>query len=144
MGYVKEESQPLIKRMQAELAARPAMKGVFGASFAAGSLYEMRLGLDGVITGMGHVCRPHGSRASGSCTSTDATTTCATRYGRFLLMRNLDESIPGTDLYVMKKRGIFKTTVRRTSAPQRPCRPKLNEFIPSPSNATKSNSGLPR
>jgi hypothetical protein len=35
-------------------------------------------------------------------------------YSRFLLMRNLNEQIPGVDLYVMKKRGIFKTTTTRT------------------------------
>ena len=38
MGYVKEESEPLIARMQAELAARPAMKGIFGASLGTGYL----------------------------------------------------------------------------------------------------------
>jgi hypothetical protein len=38
-------------------------------------------------------------------------------YSKFLLMRNLNEAIPSTDLYVMKKRGVFKTTVRRTTAP---------------------------
>ncbi len=38
-------------------------------------------------------------------------------YSRFLLMRNLDEQVPGTSLYVMKKRGIFKTTVTRAGAP---------------------------
>jgi hypothetical protein len=31
-------------------------------------------------------------------------------------MRNLNEQIPGADLYVMKKRGIFKTTVTRSRA----------------------------
>jgi hypothetical protein len=35
-------------------------------------------------------------------------------YSRFLLMRNLNEQIPGVDLYVMKKRGIFKTTTTRS------------------------------
>ena len=35
-------------------------------------------------------------------------------YSRFLLMRNLNEQIPGADLYVMQKRGIFKTTTTRT------------------------------
>ena len=41
MAYVKEESEPLIQRMQAELAARPTMKGIFGASLGTGFLYEM-------------------------------------------------------------------------------------------------------
>jgi hypothetical protein len=35
-------------------------------------------------------------------------------YSKFLLMRNLEEQIPGTGLFIMKKRGIFKTTVVRT------------------------------
>ena len=48
-------------------------------------------------------------------------------------MRNLNESIPGTDLYIMKKRGIFKTTVRRTAAPQPGVAPpKLTELKPTP------------
>jgi dihydrodipicolinate synthase/N-acetylneuraminate lyase len=129
-GYVKEESQPVVARMKAEIAARPAMKGVFGASFAEGWLYELRLGLDGVITGSGMYAdvlariwdahthgRPDEAR--------DA-------YSKFLLMRNLEEQIPGTGLYIMKKRGIFKTTVRRTTAPSAGTPPKLSEFKPSP------------
>jgi 4-hydroxy-tetrahydrodipicolinate synthase len=128
MGYVKEESQPLVKRMQAELAARPAMQGVFGASFATGWLYEMRLGLDGVITGMGMyadlMARMWTLHEQGHHEEVrDA-------FSRFLLMRNLAESIPGADLYVMQKRGIFKTTVRRTSAPSS-APAKLTEFVPS-------------
>jgi 4-hydroxy-tetrahydrodipicolinate synthase len=128
MAYVKEESQPLIQRMNAEIAARPTMKGIFGASLGTGFLYEMRLGLDGVITGMGMyadlMARMWDLHEGGRQDDVrDA-------YGRFLLMRNLNESIPGTDLYVMKKRGIFKTTVRRT-APPSAAPAKLNEFKPS-------------
>ena len=129
-GYVKEESQPVIPRMKAELQAKPPMRGVFGASFADGWLYELRLGLDGVITGNAMYAdllariwdayahqRPEEAR--------DA-------YSRFLLMRNLEDQVPGTALYVMKKRGIFKTTVRRTSAPAAGAAPKLTEFKPTP------------
>jgi hypothetical protein len=35
-------------------------------------------------------------------------------YAKFLLMRNAAQQIPGTDLYLFKKRGIFKTTASRT------------------------------
>ena len=130
MAYVKEESQPLIQRMHAEIAARPSMKGIFGASLGTGFLYEMRLGLDGVITGMGMyadlMARMWDLHERGRHDDVrDA-------YSRFLLMRNLNEAIPGTDLYVMKKRGIFKTTVRRTSAPTTTGPAKLNEFTPTP------------
>jgi 4-hydroxy-tetrahydrodipicolinate synthase len=130
LGYVKEESDPLIPRMRAELAARPVMKGIFGASLGTGFLYEMRLGLDGIITGMGMYADLFASmwqmhERGQHDQARDA-------YARFLLMRNLNEAIPGTDLYVMKKRGIFKTTVRRTSAPSAGAPAKLTEFKPGP------------
>lgn len=132
MAYVKEESQPLIKRMQSEIAARPTMKGIFGASLGTGWLYEMRLGLDGVITGMGMyadlMARMWEMHERGQHERVrDA-------YSKFLLMRNLNEAIPGTDLYVMKMRGVFKTTVRRTAAPaagQSPKATELSEFKPT-------------
>ena len=85
---------------------------VFGANFAQGWLYEMRLGLDGVITGnamyadlMAKMWNLH--EAGKHKEVTDA-------YSRFLLIRNAGQQIPGADLYVMKKRGIFKSiAVRR-------------------------------
>jgi dihydrodipicolinate synthase/N-acetylneuraminate lyase len=128
-GYVKEESQPLIPRMKAELRERPTMKGVFGASFADGWLYELRLGLDGVITGNGMyadvLARIWDSHADGRLDETrDA-------FSKFLLMRNLEAQLPGTGLYIMKKRGIFKTTVRRASLPAPGAAPRLTEFKPS-------------
>ncbi len=112
MAYVKEESAPLVERMKAELAQRPTLKGVFGASLGAGWLYEMRLGLDGVITGMGMypdlMARIWALHEQGQADAVrDA-------YGRFLLMRNLSQQIPGADLYLFKKRGVFKTTAART------------------------------
>ena len=111
LGYVKEESEPLIERMTALLANRPPMKRVFGASFGVGWLYEMRLGLDGVITGNAMyadlMARMWDLHARGRADELrDA-------FGRFLLMRNLAQQVPGADLYVMKKRGIFKTTTTR-------------------------------
>ena len=105
----------MLERMKAELRQRPPMKGIFGASFGVGWLYEMRLGLDGVITGnamfadlMARIWDLHERGRQEELR--DA-------YSKFLLMRNLDEQIPGANLYVMKKRGIFKTTVTRAGAP---------------------------
>ena len=101
-----------MERMQAHLGQRPTMKGIFGASFATGWLYEMRLGLDGVITGNAMyadvMARMWALHKQGKAEPLrDA-------FSKWLLMRNLNEAVPGTDLYVMKKRGIFKTTVTRT------------------------------
>jgi hypothetical protein len=81
----------------------------------------MRLGLDGVITGnamyadlMARIWDLHlrGQQEE----VRDA-------YSKFLLMRNLSQQIPGADLYIMKKRGVFKTTVTRRSADGSPAAP---------------------
>lgn len=111
MAYIKEESNPTVERMLAEVQQRPPLRGVFGANFAQGWLYEMRLGLDGVITGnamyadlMAKLWNLHEQGMSEH--ARDA-------YSKFLLMRNVAQQIPGADLYVMKKRGVFKTTAAR-------------------------------
>jgi 4-hydroxy-tetrahydrodipicolinate synthase len=111
LGYVKEESQPIVSRMQDELRQRPPLNAIFGANFGANWLYEMRLGLDGVITGnamyadvMARMWTLHEKGDADALREL---------FGRFLLMRNLAEQIPGTDLYIMRKRGIFKTAVVR-------------------------------
>jgi dihydrodipicolinate synthase/N-acetylneuraminate lyase len=110
-GYIKEESAPVIERMRAELRQRPPLRAIFGASFGDGWLYEMRLGLDGIITGnamyadvMARMWDLHERGRSEEVREV---------YSKFLLMRNLSQQIPGADLYIMKKRGVFKTTVTR-------------------------------
>jgi 4-hydroxy-tetrahydrodipicolinate synthase len=112
MAYVKEESAPLVERMQAEIRQRPPLKGVFGASYGVGWLYEMRLGLDGVMTGMAMypdlMARIWALHEQGDADGVREA------YSRFLLMRNVSQQIPGADLYLLKKRGIFKTTASRT------------------------------
>ena len=114
-GYVKEESEPIVERMKALVAARPPMRAIFGATFGTGWLYEMRLGLDGVITGnamyadlMARIwaAHEHGRRDE-----------LLAAFSAFLLMRNAGEQIPGAELYIFKKRGLFKTTVTRRSNP---------------------------
>jgi hypothetical protein len=46
-------------------------------------------------------------------------------------MRNLNEQIPGVDLYVLKKRGIFKTmyTRRGQTGPGRVAEPRFPEDV---------------
>lgn len=114
-GYVKEESEPIVERMKALVAARPPMRAIFGATFGTGWLYEMRLGLDGVITGnamyadlLGRIWEFH--RQGRRDALLDA-------FSKFLLMRNAGEQIPGAELYMLKKRGLFSTTVTRRSNP---------------------------
>jgi 4-hydroxy-tetrahydrodipicolinate synthase len=111
LGYVKEESPPVLERMKTLVAQRPPMRGVYGASLGVGWLYEMRLGLDGVITGNGMYADVMAVMWDLHARGKAAELRDA--YGRWLLMRNLNDQIPGTDLYVMKKRGVFKTTMTR-------------------------------
>ena len=113
-GYVKEESEPLIERMKAEVRQRPTMKSVFGATFGLNWLYEMRLGLDGIISGnamyadvMARIWDLHERGRADELRDL---------FGRFLLVRNLSDHIPGADLYIMQKRGVFKTLTTRTAA----------------------------
>jgi dihydrodipicolinate synthase/N-acetylneuraminate lyase len=101
--------------MKAEIRERPPLTSVFAASFAQGWLYEMRLGLDGVITGnamyadlMARIWELH--QRGDADQARDA-------FSKFLLMRNLTQQIPGTDLYILRKRGIFKTTTTRRAPP---------------------------
>jgi 4-hydroxy-tetrahydrodipicolinate synthase len=115
LGYVKEESEPLIERMKGELAHRGVMKGIFCANLGVNWLYAMRLGLDGIITGnamyadlFAKIWEFHERKQSDAIREA---------YSRFLLMRNLNELVPGVDLYILKKRGIFKTTVVRSRQP---------------------------
>lgn len=111
LGYVKEESAPVVDRMRQELAQRSIMKGIFGASFASGWLFEMRMGLDGVITGESMYADLFGKLWA--LHQEGRHEQVRDGYSRYLLMRNLNEQIPGTDLYVLKKRGIFKTMFTR-------------------------------
>jgi 4-hydroxy-tetrahydrodipicolinate synthase len=116
MAYIKEESNPTVERMLAELKQRPPLLGVFGANLGQVWLYELRLGLDGVITGnamyadlMAAIWNLHEQGKAEQ--ARDA-------FSRFLLMRNAAQQIPGADLYVMKKRGVFKTTAARREGGQ--------------------------
>ena len=129
MAYVKEESEPLVARIQAEIGHRPTLKGIFGANFGVTWLYQLRLGVDGIITGNGMygdlMAKIWELHERGRQDEVRAA------FSAHLLMRNLEEQIPGASLYVMKKRGVFKTAVRRTTAPSAGAPAKLFEFKPS-------------
>src|SRR5882724_3862323 len=112
--YVKEESLPLVPRMKEEVHHHDLLKGVFGASGGDGLLYEMRLGLDGEMTGQG----AYGDvmvavfdlyRQGKHAEAADA-------FAKWLLMRNCEEKIPGTQRYIFVKRGVFKSAAARPGA----------------------------
>ncbi len=111
-GYIKEEYGDVHARMLALQEYQPEpIKSVFGATLGRGWLYEMRIGTDGVMTGgtmYGDVYAKLWQLHLES--RQDELREC---YSKLLLMQNLDTLIPGVRLYVLQKRGVFKTTKSR-------------------------------
>ena len=111
-GYIKEEHDPVIPRMKALMAHRPdPIKRVFGAHRGAGFLYEMRLGSDGTIIGGA----PYADVYARLWNLHQQNKWEEQRevFSKLLLMLNLDQQIAGVRPYILKKRGVFKTTVSR-------------------------------
>jgi 4-hydroxy-tetrahydrodipicolinate synthase len=114
LAYVKEESPPLVARMKEEVKHHDLIKGVFGASGGDGLLYEMRLGLDGEMTGQG----AYGDVMSAmyDLYRRGRLEAAADAYSKWLLMRNCEAKIPGTQRYIFVKRGVFKSAAARPGA----------------------------
>ena len=111
-GYIKEEYGDVHTRMLALQEFQPdPILSVFGATLGRGWLYEMRIGTDGVMTGgtmYGDVyARLWQLHLEGRQVELRE---C---YSKLLLIQNLDTLIPGVWLYVLRKRGVFKTTNSR-------------------------------
>ncbi len=111
-GYIKEEFGRVHDRMLALQQYQPdPIRSIFGATLGRGWLYEMRIGTDGVMTGGAMYADVYAALwdlyEQGD---QEAMRDC---YSRLLLIQNLDQIIPGVRLYVMQKRGVFKTTVSR-------------------------------
>jgi len=111
-GYIKEEYGNVHERMLALQAYQPdPIKVVFGATFGRGWLYEMRIGTDGVMTGgamYGDVYAKLWELYQAG--RQEELMEC---YSKLLLIQNLDTLIPGVRLYMLQKRGVFKTTKSR-------------------------------
>lgn len=134
-GYVKEEARPVVERTRALLEARPAIRRVFSARGGFGWQYEARLGTEGVITERAMyadlLARIWELQQSG-----ENPAMLQDAYSKFLLMVNLRDTHPATDLrgshlYIWKKRGVFQTMVSRTYGPGNtiPAKPIVSDLI---------------
>ena len=109
-GYIKEEQSPVIERMEALSRHRPAIKSIFSGAAGKGMLYEMRLGFDGTMPGAPYsdiYPRIWNLYQSGERDR------ARELFGRLMVLINMETQAPGTRQYIMKKRGVFKTTVSR-------------------------------
>ena len=111
-GYIKEEYGRVHERMLALQQYQPdPIRSIFGATLGRGWLYEMRIGTDGVMTGGAMYADVYAAMWNLYEKGDEAGLRDC--YSRLLLIQNLDTLIPGVRLYVMQKRGIFKTTKSR-------------------------------
>lgn len=109
-GYVKEEAAPVIDRLLEMQTFRPAMKALFSGAGGRGMLYEARLGFDGTMPGaiyadihsqvfdLWHAGRPEEARDL---------------FAKLLLVQEIEQQIDGVRPYILKRRGVAKTTVSR-------------------------------
>jgi dihydrodipicolinate synthase/N-acetylneuraminate lyase len=121
-GYVKEEAEPICARIRQLIAAKPPIRRVFSAHGGFGWLYESRLGTQGLITERA-VYADLLSRIWELQQSGADPAALRDAYSKFLLLADLCRSVPGGDfrgvqLYLWKKRGVFKTTVSRNYGPK--------------------------
>lgn len=110
LGYVKEEYAPVIDRMLNLAKHRQLIRGIFSGGGGRGMLYEMRLGMDGTMPGA-----PYADLYVQIWDAWQAGRHDQAReiFSKLLLMLNCEQQVPGTRAYIMKKRGVFKTTASR-------------------------------
>jgi 4-hydroxy-tetrahydrodipicolinate synthase len=109
-GYVKEEFAPVVERMNQMNRQRPPIKALFSGFAGKGMMYEMRLGFDGTMPGS-HLADVYAR--IWNLYQSGKRDEARDVFAKLLLLINLDQEIPGTRQYVMKARGVFKTTVSR-------------------------------
>jgi dihydrodipicolinate synthase/N-acetylneuraminate lyase len=133
-GYVKEEAGSVTARTRALLAARPPIRRVFSARGAHGWLYESHLGTEGLITERA-VYADVLTRIWELLQSGADPATLRDAYGKLLLMMNLAQTLPGGELrgfqlYLWKKRGVFKNMISRNYGPggSPPASPKFSDL----------------
>lgn len=119
-GYVKEETAPVEARMRKLLAAKPTIKRVFSAWGGFAWLRQTRIASEGLITERA----VYGDLLQYIWEAADAGdfVRAADAFSKLLLMLNLRETIPGSQLrsfhlYVWQKRGVFKNRLTREYGP---------------------------
>lgn len=109
-GYIKEEYPPVIERIRTLLGKRPAIRSVMCGFNGRSLMYEMRLGTDGTCP---LACCTDIFAQIWDLYQQGQELKSRELYGKLVLILNLEEVIRGTSQYLMKRRGVFKTTVSR-------------------------------
>jgi dihydrodipicolinate synthase/N-acetylneuraminate lyase len=110
LRHVKEEFEPVIPRMQELARHRDVIQGVFSGNHGRAMLYEMALGFDGTMPGPVYA-DVHAQ--VWSLYQAGQKEKAREVFARLLLMLHLEQQIPAARRYLMKKRGVFKTSLSR-------------------------------
>jgi 4-hydroxy-tetrahydrodipicolinate synthase len=110
LGYVKEEVQPVFERISA-MVGQPQIKRLYSAMRGRYFAYDLRLGVDGLVSGMAMYAEVfarmwNASREGDWDTVRDI-------HGKLLVMLTCETEIPGAGRYFLQRRGIFTTRVQR-------------------------------
>lgn len=118
-GYVKEEHAPIAERIQQLVKQKPPIRRVFAAMGGLNWLYELRLGAEGLITER-MVYADALMQLFDSYQRGDRKR-ARDIFEKFTSITSLSRDIPpglrGFQLYLLKKRGVFKTMVSRYRKP---------------------------
>ena len=110
LGYVKEEVQPVFERIQA-LVGQPQIKRVYSAMRGRYFAYDLRLGVDGLVSGMAMYAEVFAQMWAASREGDwDAVRDI---HGKLLVMLTCETEIPGAGRYLLQRRGIFTTAAQR-------------------------------
>jgi 4-hydroxy-tetrahydrodipicolinate synthase len=114
--YIKEEVSPVIDRMKALIKAKPVTTSIFSGANGYSLTYEMRFGGDG---DMPEAQFTDVYVAVWDLYQSGQKEKARTAFSSLLLMLNQMRQFQGVPQYMMKKRGVFKTTVGRGHNGQR-------------------------
>lgn len=122
-GYIKEEAAPVLARTRELCAAKPPVRRVFSARGAHGWLFESRLGTEGLITERA-VYADVLARLWELMEKGGEPDTVRDIHAKLLLLFNLGQHLPGGDLrgfqlYLWRKRGVFRNLLSRQYGPGR-------------------------
>jgi 4-hydroxy-tetrahydrodipicolinate synthase len=110
LGYVKEEAEPVFDRIQA-LVGQPQIQRVYSAMRGRYFAYDLRLGVDGLVSGMGMYAdvfvRMWEAYLAGNWDEVRDI------HGRILVMLTCETEIPGAGRYLLQRRGIFRSQAQR-------------------------------
>jgi dihydrodipicolinate synthase/N-acetylneuraminate lyase len=110
LGYVKEEAQPVFDRIEA-LVGQPQIQRVFSAMRGRYFAYDLRLGVDGLVSGMAMYAdvfvRMWDAYVAGDWDSVRDT------HAKLLVMLTCEQEIPGAGRFLLQRRGIFRTRAQR-------------------------------